>query len=546
VRGAHFPRRLRARLGHSRLALRSAVLILAVVSLGGLVFLFLARGYIGEVERTRQLTHLQELLNTVSNTVSIATFLEDQVLATEVARGLLENRTVNAASLWAGDQQLAAERKPAAVTAAGPSVQPIERDVTSPFVPTQVIGRIVLEPNPAQIQLAVGRATNVITSLMIGLLGLIGLGAMGVAVWQITRPIGQISARLHRLRAEAGEKLSVPAGHERDEIGRLVTDVNALIDRLVHILHKEQQLYREREMEERRFRIIFETAEAGIFQVDRQGVLISFNPAFRRLFGLADTGGEERALASLSDASGLSSQAIQNLISECMNSRNSLSLDLKLPRQDEGPERWVSLSLSAVGENLLQGVANDITARMDKERAVAELAITDPLTGLYNRLGFNRRVEAQMEAARQNPEARFSLLMIDLDKFKPINDTLGHEAGDQVLGAVARLLRQCVRETDFIARLGGDEFVVILVGTVEQGVIRKIAGKIVDAIANRIPARYTAGLPTGASVGIALFDPQAGSARELTARADQAMYRAKQAGRNGYHFFEAMELRAAN
>jgi diguanylate cyclase (GGDEF)-like protein/PAS domain S-box-containing protein len=299
-------------------------------------------------------------------------------------------------------------------------------------------------------------------------------------------------------------------------------------------------------VEERRFRIIFETAEAGIFQIDPQGVLISFNPAFRRLFGLVGQNGEEQALASLSDATGLSSQAIQNLIAECLKSRNSLSLDLKLPKHDEEPERWVSLSVSAVGEDLLQGVANDITARMDKERAVAALAVTDPLTGLYNRLGFNRRLEAQMEAAQKNPEARFSLLMIDLDKFKPINDTLGHEAGDQVLGAVARLLRQCVRETDFIARLGGDEFVVILVGTVEYGVIRKIAGKIVEAIAGRIPTRYTAGLSTGASVGIALFDPEIKLARELTARADQAMYRAKQAGRNGYHFFEPAGLRAAN
>jgi diguanylate cyclase (GGDEF)-like protein/PAS domain S-box-containing protein len=546
VRAARFSLRLQTRLGRRRLALRSAALILAVVSLGGLAFLFLARGYIGEVERTRQLTQLQELLNTVASTVSIATFLEDRVLATEVARGLLEYRAVNAVSLWAGDERLAEERKPGAAAAADPAAQLIRREVVSPFVPTQVIGQIALEPNPAQIQLAVGRATNVITSLMLGLLGLIGLGAMGVVVWQITRPIGQLSARLHQLRAEAGEKLSVPPGHERDEIGRLVTDVNTLIDRLVQILRKEQQMHREREVEERRFRIIFETAEAGIFQIDPQGVLISFNPAFRRLFGLIGQDDEEQALASLSDATGLSSQAIQNLIAECLNSRNSLSLDLKLPKQDEEPERWVSLSLSAVGENLLQGVANDITARMDKERAVAALAVTDPLTGLYNRLGFNRRLEAQMEAAQQNPEARFSLLMIDLDKFKPINDTLGHEAGDQVLGAVAQLLRQCVRETDFIARLGGDEFVVILVGTVEYGVIRKIAGKIVEAIANRIPTRYTAGLPTGASVGIALFDPEIESARELTARADQAMYQAKQAGRNSYRFFEPAGLRAAN
>lgn len=523
------------RLG-DRLALRSAVLILAMVSLAGLVFLFLARAYTDHSERTRQLAQLQELLDTVSSTVSIAIFLEDQVLATEVARGLLENRTVNAVSLWAGDQQLAQERKPPPASEPRAAMERIEREVLSPFVAGQAIGSIVLEPNPDQIQLAVDRASNVMSSLLLALLALIGAGVVAVVMHQITRPILRLSTRLHGLQAETGEKLDIPPGHASDEIGRLVRDVNSLTDRLVQLLRDERQLRAEREREERRFRVIFEASEAGIFQIDAGGTLKSFNPAFRRLFGLTDNALTERSVEALSEAINLTPQAIRQLVSDCLGSRQPLSLDFHLPELEGVPQKWVSLTLSAVEDDLVQGVANDITARKRNEEAVAALAVTDPLTGLHNRLGFNRKIDTLIAAASEQPAQAFTLLMIDLDRFKPINDTLGHAAGDKLLTEVAGVLRHCVRRTDFIARLGGDEFVVLLEGTVNPDVAAKVAGKILQTITRQVTVGREAGLVIGASIGIAMYGPGAETPRELTARADHAMYRAKQDGRSCFRF----------
>jgi diguanylate cyclase (GGDEF)-like protein len=171
-------------------------------------------------------------------------------------------------------------------------------------------------------------------------------------------------------------------------------------------------------------------------------------------------------------------------------------------------------------------------------------AMHDPLTRLPNRaLMADRLANALTHADRSGSKVGF--MFIDLDRFKAINDTLGHDIGDELLKLVAGRLTASVRATDTVARLGGDEFAVILEDLPEDGahVARTVAEKIVSAMAQPIQIQDHP-INTSCSIGIAVFPYDGADAAELTRQADQAMYHAKKSGRNNYQFFSA-ELNAA-
>jgi diguanylate cyclase (GGDEF)-like protein/PAS domain S-box-containing protein len=170
-------------------------------------------------------------------------------------------------------------------------------------------------------------------------------------------------------------------------------------------------------------------------------------------------------------------------------------------------------------------IFSDITNRKLSEEELHRRAHHDPLTGLSNRLSFDERLDQNLVHARRN-RSKLALLYIDLDKFKPINDTYSHQAGDAVLREIAERLRSEVREMDTVARIGGDEFVVILgeIDTVEH------AGMVAEHIRERLrePIEYQGNaLKVGASIGIAVFPDHGVDSQQLMAEADAAMYRAK-------------------
>ncbi len=164
------------------------------------------------------------------------------------------------------------------------------------------------------------------------------------------------------------------------------------------------------------------------------------------------------------------------------------------------------------------------------------MAQHDALTGLPNRALFDDRMEQALNAARRD-HARLALMFIDLDKFKPINDTLGHAAGDFVLKEVATRIGSAIREADTAARIGGDEFVVVLRNIQKQEDALAIAEKIRQAI-NRPVDMDGRALTVSASIGIACYPEHGADILELSGHADAAMYRAKAAGRDAVALYE--------
>ena len=200
--------------------------------------------------------------------------------------------------------------------------------------------------------------------------------------------------------------------------------------------------------------------------------------------------------------------------------------------------RWAVVRQSPVNVGGLVGVWHDVTAMKKQQDIYKELALTDGLTKLPNRTAFMQRLD---HAIKRNKRANknVALMFVDLDKFKPINDTHGHDAGDHVLVTISERLRKLIRETDMAARIGGDEFVVILEQVNEQGDIEPIAKKILDGI--REPITFNGSdCSVGGSIGIAVSPDHAANVDDLIKAADDAMYEVKQAGRNSFRIFSGV------
>ena len=178
----------------------------------------------------------------------------------------------------------------------------------------------------------------------------------------------------------------------------------------------------------------------------------------------------------------------------------------------------------------------DVSTRKATEARADEMARLDPLTGLPNRLMLRERLAEAVARLVRTGEA-FAVLLIDLDRFKPVNDTLGHPIGDALLEKVADRLRSTVRPTDTVARIGGDEFVILQTGVREAADTQALARRVVDLIGRTYMVEGHL-LTIGASVGAALAPGDGVEADKLLKNADLALYRAKLDGRGTYRFFE--------
>ena len=282
---------------------------------------------------------------------------------------------------------------------------------------------------------------------------------------------------------------------------------------------------------------VFESSKEGILITDAESRILAVNPAFTEISGYRaeDVVGKQPDLL----ASGKHEPEFYRDMWRTIRETGSWSGEIWNQRRDGSifPELLqITTVRSASGEVLhYVGTFLDLTERKEAEDRIRQLAEFDPLTGLPNRslLG-DRMAQAMARAEREN--RRVAALVLDLDRFKTINDSLGHAIGDQLLKGVATRLRDLVRHSDTVSRLGGDEFVVVLTGLEHPAQALPAARKILEALA----APFQLGeheLLITPSIGIALYPDNAGDPETLLKHAEAAMYHAKNQGRNTFQFF---------
>lgn len=289
-----------------------------------------------------------------------------------------------------------------------------------------------------------------------------------------------------------------------------------------------------------RFESAFDHAPIGMALVDMSGRWLQVNDALCRIVGYAQDELKATTLGAIThpDDVNLAADDLQQLLA---GEIRSYQVETRY-RHAWGHYVWVLLTVSLVHDaegralHLIEQV-QDISERKELARHLEYLVDHDFLTGLHNRRYFERELAREVERARRygTPAA---LLVIDLDHFKDINDSLGHKAGDNLLKNVAGVLRQRARQVDVLARLGGDEFALLLPQTAAEET-EIVADEIVKSLNQRMPVGADQSIVVTASVGVGISHGL--SDTELLAYADLAMYEAKEAGRNRYAVYHPVK-----
>ena len=361
-------------------------------------------------------------------------------------------------------------------------------------------------------------------------------------VWHqhpLARALGGQSVSNYELSLyDRNRGLSVTLNHSsaplRDSAGEIIGAVDVFRD--VTDSHRALQ---ELQRAEEHFRLLVEgTTDYAIFMLDRDGQVVSWNPGAERILGFRKDEILGRSFATFFTAEDQARGEPMRKLRQAMTDGRSEEDSWRVRK--DGQRFWCTGVLGALHDTTgkVKGfveIMRDNTERRIAEQNVYFLANHDPLTGLANRARFLEKLhEALLNADRDNTGC--ALVLLDLDRFKSVNDTLGHHAGDLLLKTVAQRLLRCVRETDTVARLGGDEFVVILTRIKSQEAVELIAENILREMGKPCEIEGHT-INSGASIGIVFYPNDGNEVGDLLQKADLAMYRAKSSGRNRFRVF---------
>lgn len=365
----------------------------------------------------------------------------------------------------------------------------------------------------------------------------------------ISRPLVNLVQTAKRVSIAADYSVRADV-QNRDEFGLLVSAFNEMLDQ---IERRDQELrqYREHLEEqvtartaelsqaEEKYRAIFEDAVVGIFQITPEGRPLSINRALAQMYGYDSPEQFTAGVPNMVDQLLVNRERMKELKRRLDAEGVVRSAELEVYDKDR-TKKWALVNLRVVRDadgNILlyEGTVEDVTDRKVAEERVQFLAYYDALTGLHNRT-FLRQVLAKALASTRRQDQKIAVLFLDLDRFKIINDSLGHSFGDLLLQQVAERLKRCVREEDTVARVGGDEFLIVL-AALESVTEATIAA---DRILNGIAAEFLIEdqrLNVTCSIGVSIFPEHGMDGETLIKNADAAMYCAKEKGRNTFQFF---------
>ncbi|HEU5250862.1 MAG TPA: PAS domain S-box protein [Thermoanaerobaculia bacterium] len=363
---------------------------------------------------------------------------------------------------------------------------------------------------------------------------------VGQSVWQVYQEFPEVLDHMRRALSGDAHTATVRIGElafetryapYRDVDGRVAGVIGVATD-----VTEQRRAEHAVRASESRYRTLFERNLAGVFRITLDGKILECNEAFARIFGYS----------SPSDA--LHQPALdfylhpgdRSTFIKRIQERKSVSNYEMFARRRDGTPVWVLENATLVDGpdgpgTTIEGTVIDITERKRAEEQVRHLAFHDALTGLPNRLLFNDRLAVAVAQAHRNDQT-LAILYLDLDRFKVINDSLGHTIGDELLRRVADRLRACVREEDTVARLGGDEFIILAPRVESERGAETVARKILAAI--RLPfAVEDRDFFLTTSIGVSLYPGDGVNPEALVQSADAAMYRAKEQGRDNFQLY---------
>jgi diguanylate cyclase (GGDEF)-like protein/PAS domain S-box-containing protein len=385
----------------------------------------------------------------------------------------------------------------------------------------------------AQILDRAGMLDPIAETLRLGDLRVVPPEAAGEATLPLTAPDGTGLGGLAWQPPPLGQELV------RDLAPSLLLALGLIAGFTWFVLDHARKAARTIEAGEARFRDIAEASADWIWEIDGAGRLVFVSERFAEVLGLAPQALLMRPFGELlgtRDATG----GVADLC-QAMETRRTFR-DLLCPVEAGSDQRRV---LRFAGKPVLdslggfhgyRGTASDVTAQIAAEQRAHYLALHDPMTELPNRELLWQRLEQALAGLRRR-DSMAAVLMVDLDRFKSVNDTLGHAAGDRLLKLCSRRLEACVRETDTVARLGGDEFALIQVGVEGATEAQALCSRLLAALVEPFELDGHEIIVT-ASIGVALAPSDAEEPGRLLQYADVALYRAKAEGRNTFRFFE--------
>ena len=289
---------------------------------------------------------------------------------------------------------------------------------------------------------------------------------------------------------------------------------------------------------EEKYRTILESIQEGYFEIDLTGKYTFFNDSMCRIHGYSKE--ELMGMNHRQHTDKETKKKLFQVFNKVYNTGEpAKEVDWQIIRKD-GTKRYIESSVSLQKDSSdkpigFRGIVRDVTERKRAEERIQYLATHDALTGLPNRLMFGQLINHAIQAARRY-QRQLAVFFIDLDRFKAINDSLGHEAGDQLLQEIAKRFKKSLRAVDVVGRLGGDEFIMLIEEMDELSQIENVAHKILSTAIQPIvllgeECRVTA------SIGISIYPRDGEDEQALMKNADMAMYVAKEEGKNNYQFY---------
>jgi diguanylate cyclase (GGDEF)-like protein/PAS domain S-box-containing protein len=357
----------------------------------------------------------------------------------------------------------------------------------------------------------------------------------GLAGWRVVlrllQPLERLRRQVHQIRRQ---RLGIEALQieRRDEIGDLSRDFYSLV------AERESAEAQTRDSE-RRLKLLTDHVPVVIVYIDREHRYQFINATFEKWFGRSQ---QESLMQSIRDVLGEEAYQLREAYLRRAFAGEEVEYEFTVDGAgDAGRRAFQTSYVPDVDESGavagVYGLIHEITKTKAVHTALQFAAATDTLTGIANRRRFDEQLAQSMQRTRA-ARAPMALAYLDIDRFKAINDSLGHHAGDEVLKEFAARLVRSVRASDLVARLAGDEFVIVFEGVNSAAEVRQIGAKIIDAI--RQPFALASGpLPVTTSIGIAIFREGALTPAQLLDLADQALYAAKKQGRDGVALLEA-------